>query len=53
MNESSDSNMNIELEELEPRKPRRNTKPVGEVIKGIKMKIPPFQGKFDPDAYLE
>nr|XP_027121946.1 uncharacterized protein LOC113738868 [Coffea arabica] len=53
MNESSDSNADTEIDEIIPRKPRRHTKLVGDAIKRIKMKIPPFQGKFDPDAYLE
>ena len=30
-----------------------NTRPMGDAIKGIKMKIPPFQGKPDPDASHE
>ena len=36
-----------------PRRPRRNTRPVGDAIMGIKLKIPSFQCRSDPDAYFE
>ncbi|XP_027155647.1 uncharacterized protein LOC113756021 [Coffea eugenioides] len=53
LEESSDSNADSEHEAFEQRRPRRNTRAIGDAIKGIKMKIPPFQGKSDPDTYLE
>ncbi|XP_071917073.1 uncharacterized protein [Coffea arabica] len=53
LGESSDSNADSEHEAYEQRRPKRNTRAIGDAIKGIKMKIPPFQGKSDPDTYLE
>ncbi|XP_071918798.1 uncharacterized protein [Coffea arabica] len=53
LEESSDSNADSEHEAYEQRRPKRNTRAIGDAIKGIKMKIPPFQGKSDPDTYLE
>ncbi|XP_071905717.1 uncharacterized protein [Coffea arabica] len=32
---------------------KRDARPSNDHIPGIKMKIPPFQGRSDPDAYLE
>ena len=48
--EFSDSNSE---DDIQQRHPRRNTRPDEDAIKGIKMKISPFQGKSDSDAYLE
>nr|XP_027127805.1 uncharacterized protein LOC113743953 [Coffea arabica] len=53
LGESSDSNADSEHEAYEQRRPKRNTRAISDAIKGIKMKIPPFQGKSDPDTYLE
>ena len=53
LEESSDSNADSEHEAYEQGRPKRNTRAIGDAIKGIKMKIPPFQGKSDPDTYLE
>ncbi|XP_071920645.1 uncharacterized protein [Coffea arabica] len=53
LDESSDSNADSEHEAYEQGRPRRNKKAIGDAIKGIKMKISPFQGKSDPDTYLE
>ncbi|XP_071933758.1 uncharacterized protein [Coffea arabica] len=53
LGESSDSNTDSEHEAYEQRRPKRNTRANGDAIKGIKMQIPPFQGKSDPDTYLE
>nr|XP_027088741.1 uncharacterized protein LOC113710095 [Coffea arabica] len=50
--ELHDSNSECEFD-YEPRKPRRDTGPVEDEIKGIKLKIPSFQGKSDPEAYLD
>nr|XP_027071919.1 uncharacterized protein LOC113696736 [Coffea arabica]XP_027077003.1 uncharacterized protein LOC113700752 [Coffea arabica] len=53
LGESSDSNADSEHEAYEQRRPKRHSRAIGDAIKGIKMKIPPFQGKSDPDTYLE
>ncbi|XP_071933062.1 uncharacterized protein [Coffea arabica] len=53
LEESSDSNANSEHEAYEQGRPKRNTRAIGDAIKGIKMKIPPFQGKSNPDRYFE
>ncbi|XP_027082339.2 uncharacterized protein [Coffea arabica] len=53
LEESSDSNADSEHEAYEQGRPKRNTRAIGDAIKGIKMKIPPFQGKSDPNTYLE
>ncbi|XP_071902701.1 uncharacterized protein [Coffea arabica] len=53
LGESSDSNADSEHEAYEQRRPKRNPRANGDAIKGIKMQIPPFQGKSDPDTYLE
>ena len=52
MLEFSDSNSDDEFDHGQ-RRPRRSIKLVGVAIKGIKMKIPPFQRKSDPDTYFE
>ncbi|XP_071909839.1 uncharacterized protein [Coffea arabica] len=53
LEESSDSNADSDREAYGQGRPKRNTRAIGDAIKGIKMKIPPFQGKSDPDTYLE
>ncbi|XP_071939171.1 uncharacterized protein [Coffea arabica] len=53
LEESSDSNADSDRETYGQRRPKRNTSAIGDAIKGIKMKIPPFQGKSDPATYLE
>ncbi|XP_071920674.1 uncharacterized protein [Coffea arabica] len=53
LEESSDSNADSDREIYGQGRPKRNTRGIGDAIKGIKMKIPPFQGKSDPDTYLE
>nr|XP_027077033.1 uncharacterized protein LOC113700786 [Coffea arabica] len=53
INESSDSNADTDMEQIETRRPRRNTKAIDDTIRGITMKIPPFQERSDPNAYLE
>nr|XP_027062888.1 uncharacterized protein LOC113689295 [Coffea arabica] len=53
LEESSDSNADSDRETYRQRRPKRNTSAIGDAIKGIKMKIPPFQGKSDPATYLE
>ena len=35
------------------RRTNKSFKPRGEAIEGIKIQVPPFVGKTDPDAYLE
>ncbi|XP_071909563.1 uncharacterized protein [Coffea arabica] len=46
---------NYSDDELGPhtRRANKSYKPRGEAIKGIKMQVPPFEGKSDPNAYLE
>ncbi|XP_071939170.1 uncharacterized protein [Coffea arabica] len=53
LEESSDSNADSDRETYGQGRPKRNTRAIGDAIKGIKMKIPPFQGKSDPATYLE
>ncbi|XP_071906059.1 uncharacterized protein [Coffea arabica] len=53
LEESSDSNADSDRETYRQGRPKRNTRAIGDAIQGIKMKIPPFQGKSDPDTYLE
>ncbi|XP_071900987.1 uncharacterized protein [Coffea arabica] len=53
LEESSDSNADSDREAYGQGRPKRSTRAIGDVIKGIKMKIPPFQGKSDLDTYLE
>nr|XP_027101382.1 uncharacterized protein LOC113721872 [Coffea arabica] len=53
LEESSDSNADSDREAYGQGRPKRNTRAIGDAIKGIKMKIPPFQGKSDPDTYFE
>ncbi|XP_071900973.1 uncharacterized protein [Coffea arabica] len=53
LEESSDSNADSDHAAYEQGRPKRNTRATGDAIKGIKMKIPPFQGKSDPDTNLE
>ncbi|XP_071918755.1 uncharacterized protein [Coffea arabica] len=53
LGESSDSNADSDRETYGQGRPKRNTRAIGDAIKGIKMKIPPFQGKSDPAIYLE
>ncbi|XP_027166443.1 uncharacterized protein LOC113766448 [Coffea eugenioides] len=50
--ESSDSNSDNNYEHKQSRS-KRDARPSNDHIPGIKMKIPPFQGRSDPDAYLE
>nr|XP_027113049.1 uncharacterized protein LOC113731782 [Coffea arabica] len=50
--ESSDSNSDNNYEHKQSRS-KRDVRPSNDHIPGIKMKIPPFQGRSDPDAYLE
>ncbi|XP_027120499.2 uncharacterized protein [Coffea arabica] len=55
VNEFSDSNSKGEFED-DKRRPRRMTQRADHVedqLKGIKLKIPTFHGKSDPEAYLE
>ncbi|XP_071924800.1 uncharacterized protein [Coffea arabica] len=53
LDESSDSNAESDRETYGQGRPKRNTRAIGDAIKGIKVKIPPFQGKSDPATYLE
>ncbi|XP_027096106.1 uncharacterized protein [Coffea arabica] len=53
LEESSDSNADSDREAYGQGRPKRNTRAIDDAIKGIKMKIPPFRGKSDPDTYLE
>ncbi|XP_027156203.1 uncharacterized protein LOC113756972, partial [Coffea eugenioides] len=50
--ESTDSNSDNNYEHKQSRS-KREARPSNDHIPGIKMKIPPFQGRSDPDAYLE
>lgn len=50
LHESSDSNEEFDNRQ---RRPKHENRPCGDSIRGIKMKIPSFQGHSDLDAYLE
>ena len=50
--EFSDSNSDNDYE-TKQRRSEQETRPPSDNIQGIKMKIPPFQGRSDPNAYLE
>ncbi|XP_027169405.1 uncharacterized protein LOC113769129 [Coffea eugenioides] len=51
--ESDDSNNDDDDEEPPIRARRRNPTGPADVFKGIKMKIPEFRGRSDPEAFLE
>ena len=55
LHELSDSKWKREYEEDEqrPRKHKHRVKHEDDQLKGIKLKIPTFQGKSDPETYLE
>ncbi|XP_027181973.1 uncharacterized protein LOC113780366 [Coffea eugenioides] len=50
--ESNGSNSDNDYEPNQ-RRSKRETRPTSDHIPGIKVKIPPFQGRSDPDTYLE
>ena len=51
--ESDSSNYSVEEFEPRTRRTKVNFKSKREPIKGVKMQVPPFTGKTDPNAYLE
>ena len=52
LHESKNSNSDDEVV-IRPRRNKRDLRIESKAIKGSKMKIPSFQGRSDPDAYLE